>query len=65
MESVADLHRFIIGLGVQIERENEALAIARAQQETVVDVRDGLVGQGTLDELSPRPYEPKRVLVIH
>ena len=65
MESVADLHRFIIGLGVQIERENEALAIARAQQETVVDVRDRFVGQGTLDELSPRPYEPKRVLVIH
>ena len=58
MESVADLHRFIIGLGVQIERENEALAIASAQQETVVDVRDGFVGQGTLDELSPRPYEP-------
>ena len=51
-----NLHRFIIGLGVQIERVDEAFVFA--QQETIVDVRDGLVGQGTLNELSPRSYEP-------
>ena len=51
-----NLHRFIIGLGVQVERVDEAFVFA--QQETIVDVRDGLVGQGTLDELSPRSYEP-------